>query len=50
MVPAIIKIKNKEIKFFENIGAKIGLLFQIADDLLIIKVRSKKAGKKTGKR
>ena len=49
-VPAIIKKKNiKEINFFENIGSKIGLLFQIADDLIDFKGDSKKAGKKTGK-
>jgi farnesyl diphosphate synthase len=49
-VPAIIKKKtNKEIKFFENIGANIGLLFQIADDLIDFKGSSKTAGKKTGK-
>ena len=49
-VPAIIKKKNlKEIKFFENIGADIGLLFQIADDLIDFKGNSKIAGKKTGK-
>jgi len=48
--PAIIKKKNlKEIKFFENIGADIGLLFQIADDLIDFKGNSKIAGKKTGK-
>ncbi|MDC3135660.1 polyprenyl synthetase family protein [Candidatus Pelagibacter sp.] len=48
--PAIIKNKsNKEIKFFENIGLNIGLLFQIADDLIDFKGDSKKAGKKTGK-
>ena len=50
MVPEIIKEKNmKEIKFFEKIGAKIGLLFQIADDLIDYKSTTKKAGKKTGK-
>ena len=49
-VPAIIKNKkNKEIKFFENIGANIGLLFQIADDLIDLKGSSKVAGKITGK-
>jgi farnesyl diphosphate synthase len=49
-VPAIIKNKNiKEIKFFENIGSDIGLLFQIADDLIDFKGNSKIAGKKTGK-
>ena len=48
--PAIIKNKkNKEIKFFENIGSNIGLLFQIADDLIDFRGDSKKAGKKTGK-
>ncbi|WP_435086392.1 polyprenyl synthetase family protein [Candidatus Pelagibacter bacterium nBUS_33] len=48
--PAIIKKKNtKEIKFFENTGSDIGLLFQIADDLIDFKVSSKVAGKKTGK-
>jgi len=48
--PAIIKNKSKkEIKFFENIGANIGLLFQIADDLIDFRGNSKKAGKKTGK-
>ncbi len=49
-VPAIIKKKNdKDIKFFENIGANIGLLFQIADDLIDLKGSSKIAGKMTGK-
>ena len=50
VAPAIIKKKNsKEIKFFENIGSDIGLLFQIADDLIDYKSTSKTAGKKTGK-
>ena len=50
VAPAIIKKKNaKEIKSFENIGSDIGLLFQIADDLIDFKGDSKKAGKKTGK-
>ena len=49
-VPAIIKKKNnKDIKFFENIGANIGLLFQIADDFIDFKGSSKIAGKITGK-
>jgi len=49
-VPAIIKNKkNKEINFFENIGSSIGLLFQIADDLIDFKGDTKIAGKKTGK-
>ena len=50
MAPAIIKKKSlKEINFFESIGANIGLLFQIADDLIDFKGTSKIAGKKTGK-
>ena len=49
-VPVIIKKKSiNEIKFFENIGANIGLLFQIADDLIDFKGSSKIAGKITGK-
>ena len=49
-VPAFIKKKNtREIKFFENMGSDIGLLFQIADDLIDFKGSSKIAGKKTGK-
>ena len=49
-VPAIIKNKDsKEIKFFEDMGSSIGLLFQIADDLIDFKGDSKIAGKKTGK-
>ena len=48
--PAIIKKKNnQQVKFFENIGANIGLLFQIADDLIDFKGNTKIAGKKTGK-
>ena len=50
MVPAIIKNKNIDtIKFFEKIGAEIGLLFQIADDLIDYKGDTKRAGKKTKK-
>ena len=49
-VPAIIKEKSiKEIKFFESVGSDIGLLFQIADDLIDFKGNSKIAGKKTKK-
>ena len=43
------KKKKKEIKEFENIGADIGLLFQVADDLIDYKGDSLAAGKKTGK-
>ena len=49
-VPAIIKDKSvREIKFFESVGSDIGLLFQIADDLIDFKGNSKIAGKKTKK-
>ena len=49
-VPLILKKKNnKEIKKFENIGADIGLLFQVADDLIDYKGSTSAAGKKTGK-
>ena len=49
-VPAIIKNKSiNEIIFFENVGSKIGLLFQIADDLIDYSGNSKIAGKKTRK-
>ena len=48
--PAMIKNKkNLELKFFENIGSDIGLLFQISDDLIDYRGNSKIAGKKTGK-
>ncbi len=48
--PAIIKNKSsREVKFFEDIGLNIGLLFQIADDLIDFKGDSKKAGKKQAK-
>ena len=48
--PAIIKKKNiTKIKSFEIIGSKIGLLFQIADDLIDFKGHAKIAGKKTRK-
>ena len=48
--PAILKGKDiNTIKFFEKIGAEIGLLFQIVDDLIDFRGDSKKAGKKTKK-
>ena len=48
--PLILKDKKaKEIKKFENIGSDIGLLFQLADDLIDHKGNLKIAGKKTGK-
>ena len=48
--PLILKNKSKnEIKRFEEIGADIGLLFQVADDLIDHKGNYKIVGKKTGK-
>ncbi len=48
--PLILKNKSKkEIKKFENIGADIGLLFQVADDLIDHRGNLLVAGKKTGK-
>ena len=50
MVPAIIKGKDINIiKFFEKIGTEIGLLFQIADDLIDYRGKTIKVGKKTRK-
>jgi len=50
MAPAIIKGKDTNIiKFFEKIGAEIGLLFQIADDLIDYRGKTMKVGKKTRK-
>ena len=50
VAPLIIKRKSKqEISKFENIGADIGLLFQVADDLIDNKGSLLLAGKKTGK-
>ena len=43
------KKNEKEINFFENTGSKIGLLFQIADDIIDFKGNSSIVGKKTGK-
>ena len=43
------KKSKKEISKFENLGADIGLLFQVADDLIDHKGSSLVAGKKTGK-
>ena len=49
-VPLILKKRKKsEIKKFENLGSDIGLLFQVADDLIDHKGSLLTAGKKTGK-
>ena len=50
VAPLIIKKKNKkDISKFEDIGSDIGLLFQVADDLIDYKGSLMFAGKKTGK-
>ena len=50
VAPLILKNKSKkEIKKFDQIGADIGLLFQVADDLIDYKGNFLTAGKKTGK-
>jgi farnesyl diphosphate synthase len=50
LAPSIIENKNKKIQnFFEKTGSNIGLLFQIADDLIDYGGETKKAGKKTKK-
>ena len=49
-VAPIIKNRSaKEINFFDKIGSNVGLLFQIADDIIDYQGSSKVAGKKTGK-
>ena len=49
MAPVIISKKNKYLSSFNKLGSDIGLLFQIADDLIDYKGNTKKAGKKTKK-
>ena len=49
MAPVIISKKNNYLGKFEKIGSDIGLLFQIADDLIDYIGNTIKAGKKTNK-
>ena len=50
VAPLMIKKKNKkDLRKFELIGSDIGLLFQVADDLIDYKGSLMLAGKKTGK-
>ena len=49
MSPVIISKKFNYLKKFDKIGSDIGLLFQIADDLIDYSASTKKAGKKTKK-
>ena len=47
--PVIIAGKNSYLNKFKKVGENIGLLFQIADDLIDYKGKSSIAGKKTKK-
>ncbi len=49
IAPVIMSKKEKYFKRFDKIGSDIGLLFQIADDLIDYSGNTKKAGKKTKK-
>ena len=49
IAPIIIKKDKKNFNKFSSIGSDIGLLFQIADDLIDQSGNSKKVGKKTKK-
>ena len=49
MAPVIISKKNNYLGKFDKIGSDIGLLFQIADDLIDYTGNTIKAGKKTNK-
>ena len=49
MAPVILSKNKKYLNLFNSIGSKIGLLFQIADDLIDYSGSTKKAGKKTRK-
>ena len=49
MAPVMMSKKKNYLKIFDEIGADIGLLFQITDDLIDYSGNSKEAGKKTRK-
>ena len=49
VAPLIIKKNKKNFNSFAKIGKEIGLLFQIVDDLIDFKGKTKTAGKKTKK-
>jgi len=49
IAPVIISERSNYLNKFDKIGSDIGLLFQIADDLIDYKGNSKKAGKQTKK-
>ena len=49
IAPVIMSGKTKYMRKFSKIGNEIGLLFQIADDLIDLRGKTTKAGKKTKK-
>ena len=49
VAPTILANKKKYNTKFRNIGSDIGLLFQITDDLIDFRGKTKNVGKKTGK-
>jgi len=49
VAPLIIKKNKKKLNSFSKLGKDIGLLFQIVDDLIDFKGKTKSAGKKTKK-
>tara|TARA_B100002052_G_scaffold151901_1_gene138577 strand:- start:44 stop:754 length:711 start_codon:yes stop_codon:yes gene_type:complete len=49
LAPLLIKKNKKNLKSFSKIGKDIGLLFQIVDDLIDFKGKTKLVGKKTRK-
>ena len=49
VAPTILANKKKHNTKFRNIGSDIGLLFQITDDLIDFRGKTKNVGKKTGK-
>ena len=49
MAPVILSKNESNLKKFDKIGSEIGLLFQIADDLIDYSGKTKKVGKRTNK-
>ena len=49
IAPCILAEKYEELQVFENFSSKLGLAFQIKDDLLDVEGNILEVGKKTGK-
>ena len=49
VAPLIIRKNKKNLNYFSKLGKDIGLLFQVVDDLIDFKGKTKSAGKKTKK-